>query len=490
MKTIQIKHIIALIIGGILFSCSDDFLETEPSGVIDSKQVDEVGAVDPNIARGMILGIYSKTFAFGTGGTEKHEDFGQKSVDICMDLMCGDMAMGGESYGWFAAVSYLNDMAWTNDRAYMMWRYYYQIVKGANAVFDNFGSDTEMPEDDTQRAYFGQAKALRAYAYFYLVNLYQNPYDESKNNKALPIYRSQLTNEPAPKSTVQDIYNLIIQDLKDAIVALKDYEPVTKTEINEYIASGLLANAYLFTGQYAEAAQLAENVINSGLYPMMDMDAIIESGFNSVEIPSWMWAINLTTDNSPALPTFWGHVDYFTYSYAAAGDMKLIDANLYASIPATDQRKKQFLSTAPQIPLWKFYDKNRVAMGNRLWDNDEVYMRVEEMYLIDAEALARSGDEAGAREALKALVEERDPAALTKIDGLSGSALLDEIYYNWRVEMWGEGRSLLAMKRFKKSVTRGDNHIALAGETYSYNYEKLIYQIPQREVLNNSLLGE
>ena len=42
------------------------------------------------------------------------------------------------------------------------------------------------------------------------------------------------------------------------------------------------------------------------------------------------------------MPTSWGQVDYFTYSYCSAGDYKMIDHNLYNEIPETDTRKQWF----------------------------------------------------------------------------------------------------------------------------------------------------
>lgn len=51
---------------------------------------------------GQALGTYSTTFAWQTGGTTNHDDFGQKSIDIATDLMSGDLAMSGETYGWFS----------------------------------------------------------------------------------------------------------------------------------------------------------------------------------------------------------------------------------------------------------------------------------------------------------------------------------------------------------------------------------------------------
>jgi hypothetical protein len=300
-------------------------LESEPQGYINNEQLEASAKWNPNIMLGQMLGTAQKSFAFGTGGTSNHDDFGQKSVDIATDLMSGDMVMGGVSYGWFVSDARLLNNTKDRNRAYMIWRYYFQIIKAANAIFDAVGGDENMPDADSENLlYYGQAKAMRAYAYFNLVNLYAKPYEESKNTQALPIYRTQLVAETTPYSTVDQIYEFIINDLNDAIVALDGQTRLTKDTPDQYVAYGLLAYTYLQMGNWAKAAEAAYNVIEDNVYPIMTPNEIINSGFNNVNIDSWMWAIDLTIDNSPALPTFWGHVDYFTYSYAAAGDYKLI----------------------------------------------------------------------------------------------------------------------------------------------------------------------
>lgn len=93
-------------------------------------------------------------------------------------------------------------------------------------------------EDSPNRAYYGQAKILRAYAYYNLVNLYARPYDVAKDQPALPIYTSQLTAETKGLSSVDQVYSLIINDLKEAITALDQFERSNKTELNVDIAKG------------------------------------------------------------------------------------------------------------------------------------------------------------------------------------------------------------------------------------------------------------
>jgi len=478
----------------LLTNCQDDFLDQEPSGMLSTNQLNEISKKDPeSVLSSLVSGLYSTTFAFGTGGVEGHDDFGQKSIDITTDFMTGDFGSSSTSYGWFMAEYNFTSQIKTSNKTYQIWRYYYRLVKSANEVLDIVGEDPTGSE-----VYYGQAKAIRAYCYFYLVNLYQHPYSDKKDAPGVPVYTTQLVPEIHGQSKVGEVYDLIISDLEDAAEALKGYNRGSdKSKINRYVALGLLANVYLFRGEpgdYQKAAAAAKEVIDSGQFPLMSATDVIQSGFNLLSIPSWMWGIDLTAENSPALPTFWGHVDYYTYSYAYAGNVKIIDDVLYASIPATDVRKNQFGSPATEVvgqdplaPIYKFYNSAR-SPGTRVWEDDEVYMRVEEMYLILAEAYARDNKTADAAAILKRLLDQRDTNAAAAVLSLSNSELLEAIYFNWRVEMWGEGKTYFAMKRYKKTVQRGQNHVYRKGEQFAYNYEYMIFAIPEREELNNPYL--
>lgn len=111
-------------------------------------------------------------------------------------------------------------------------------------------------------------------------------------------------------------------------------------------------------------------------------------------------------------------------------------------------------------------------------------MRVDEFHLLAAESLAKSGQEGEAKQILKNYLQNRI-TDVSYIDTLSGVALQTEIYKNTRIEFWGEGKSYFAMKRNKATVTRGTNHRFLAGQSFSYDDERLYMKIPQQEVLNN-----
>ena len=143
-----------------LSSCKDSFLEEDPNGYISSGQIKENAEWNPNIMLGQALGTYSTTFAWKTGGTTNHDDFGQKSIDITTDLMSGDLAMSGETYGWFSDAARLQCNTTTKNRAYMLWRYYYRIIKACNEIFDTVGGDENVPGNEDNKNYYAQAKAL------------------------------------------------------------------------------------------------------------------------------------------------------------------------------------------------------------------------------------------------------------------------------------------------------------------------------------------
>ena len=469
-----------------LVGCSKEFLETEPTQFISSSQLAEYSVDNPALQAGNISGIYALMYDTGTGGTTGHDDYGQKGYDVFTDLLSSDMVLGGLTYGWYSGIA---RMTVTTDntvnQTYTPWRYYYRIIFSANSVIGGLGGNDAVPENEEGRAFMGQAKAMRAYAYFYLAQMYSEGYNPSE--AILPIYTDTQV-EAQPLSSTSDVYSLIVSDLTDAISLLDGWNRTGKQEVNKYVAEGLLAYAYAAMGDYASVLPLTSDIINAGGFPLTSSSEAL-GGFNTVTTPSWMWGMDLTENQGLNLISWWGQMDIFTYSYAYVGDPKAMDLGLYNSIPEGDVRKDQFefvsgFGSNMPLPINKFYHEGRTLGGQRYISTDYIYMRVDEFYLLHAEAAAKTGDEETAKTYLKMLLEERidDPSY---VDGLSGNALENEIYLQTRIELWGEGKSYLAMKRNKATVTRGSNHLLNPGESYSYDDDKLSFDIPLSEIQNN-----
>tara|TARA_R110000868_G_scaffold289544_5_gene549796 strand:+ start:12494 stop:13972 length:1479 start_codon:yes stop_codon:yes gene_type:complete len=475
----------------IIASCSKDYLEVSPTQFLTQEQVAEASVNNPDVIAGSLAGIYSLTFNTGTGGTTGHDDFGQKGYDIYSDFLCSDMALSLSTYGWYRTLTELTVTTdFTQQDNYQPWRYYYRIIRSANTVIAALGGNDAVPELEANKYIMGQTKAMRAHSYFYLAQLYADKYDPA--HPILPIY-----NDPSqgsqPKSTTADVYAFITKDLTDAISLLDGFDRAAKNEINVYVAKGILAYVYAAMGdKNTEVVTLTNDIITNGGFPLLSA-AELTGGFNDVNTPSWMWGFDITLDNGLDLVSWWGQMDIFTYSYAWAGDRKTIDQGLFDAIPADDVRKGQFLDNPASgynlSPYNKFYDSGRTIGGQRNITTDYIFMRIEEMYLLNAEASARGTNEIGARNMLKTLLQERLPD-VTYVDGLSGQALLDEIYLQTRIEFWGEGKSYLAMKRNKATIVRGTNHLSLVGQPISYDDNRLTFEIPDSEIQNNPLIND
>jgi hypothetical protein len=510
----KLKYLLSFAVAGsaMLTGCKKDFLQTKPTQFTTPDQLSAASKQDPNVLNGLISGLYTTMFTPGVGGTTGHDDFGQKGVDIYTDMLQSDMVLGALNYGWYSNVArYTASVDFTRNEVYIPWRYYYRQIFGANSVIDVLGGTNAVPTNATDKATMGQAKAMRAYGYFYLSQIYAKEYGDG-SAKILPIYTTANKDSlNRPKSTTKEVYDLMVKDLTDAITLLDGFNRSSKDQVNQDVAKGLLAYVLAARGTQADWVQvetLTQDLMNA--YPKTTAAQAVyngtnlnSSGFNNVATPSWIWGVDITLAQGIDLVSWWGQVDLFTYSYAWAGDPKTIDAGLYNAIHSDDIRKKQFdppnggleaqYGYSPgdfdYMPLNKFFDPGRVDGGQRQVTTDLVYMRADEFYLMNAEAKAHLGKDAQAIAVLSSYLADRI-TDLSYLSTLSGQALLNEIYFQTRVELWGEGKAYLAMKRNKATVTRGANHLFEAGNSFAYNDPKLTFVIPQAEVLNNPNLNK
>ncbi|MBC3847551.1 RagB/SusD family nutrient uptake outer membrane protein [Winogradskyella echinorum] len=492
MKKNVFKFLMLSAVMSLTFSCEKDFINTEPQGgLITLDQLADAASVNPEIVAGTMDGVYTTTFTTGTGGTTGHDDFGHKGYDIFADMLSGDLALSLSTYGWYRAsiteLQCTQDFTYTDN--YQVWRHYYRVVKNANIVIGTLGGTNAQPVVEESRYILGQALAMRAHSMFYLTQYMSRDY--YPDAEILPIY-DETTATGQPKSTTAEVYAFIENDLNIAIDLLDGYNRPTKTQVNKPVAQAILA--YVLASKrnaWPEVAALTAEVMATNGATLMSAEEIT-GGFNNVATPGWFWGVDITLDIGLGLVSWWGQMDYFSYSYPAFGDSKSIDEGLYNAIPADDARKAQFYTTAGSLylmPLDKFYDPARQPAGSGPMVNDYVYMRQAEMILLNAEALAKSGQDGPAREMLRTLMSQRVPDT-SYLDGLSGTALQDEIYLQTRIELWAEGKSYLALKRNQGTVNRGSNHLSFQGVPMSYDDERLTFEIPEQEIQDNIFINE
>lgn len=488
------KNVIYLfILSAMFYGCAEDFLDpVRNTNVLTDVDFSENIDVNPALVEGTLEGISGFMIQpFGSLGNNagRHYDIGQKGVDIWTDIVCGDAALSASAFGWYNGTANLQATTnFTDDENDIIWNYYFRIIGIANSVIQSSGGNNPESTDANVLRINAQAKAYRAYSYFYLAQLFQPGYDP--NQPILPFYNIDDVN--TAKVEASQIYDLIISDLLFAIDNLDGFARTNKSAIDKTVAQGLLAYTYAAMGNYPDAKIYSDAVIASG-YPLTTAGALAfpgaGSGFGNINsAPSWIWGFDITADLGHQLINWWGQMDYFTYSYAWAGDTKSIDDALFNQIPDTDIRKTQFGEGAAELqPINKFFDLGRAPGGQFAITTDYIFMRVEEFYLLSAEAAAKTGDEATAKARLQDLLNIRmgNAEATSYLAQFSGQSLIDEIYFQTRVEMWGEGKSYLAMKRNQATVTRGTNHVFRPGQSFSYDSDELSFQIPENEIINN-----
>ena len=463
-----------------LTACKKDFLNTSPTEVVSTAPADV-----------RLNGLYLMTYQTGTGGTSGHTDFGQKNVDICTDMLCGDMALLATNYRQYQDIANLKATQQPSDNYnYIPWRYYYRLIYEANKSIAELAN----PKNNSEKYTLAQFRALRGYAYFYLMQIFTTKYEPNSRTNSIPLYTTaDIVSKPRVKQS--EVYAQIISDLEFAVTNLAGFTRSKKGMIDKYVAEGLLAYTYAAMGNNQKVADLAQDIVNNSGYPLTTREQIFYDtntkkggGFNDVETKSWMWGVDLITENSFDLISWWGMIDIYTYSYAWAGDGKAMDDKLYAQIRTNDIRKKQF--DEELLPSNKFFSPDRVIGGQRKISTDYIYMRVDEFYLLAAEALAKLGQDAQAKTIYKKLLKLRYPEAtattdIAYVDALTNAQLQDDIYLNTRIELWGEGKSYFAMKRNHKTIERGSNHVEEKNTTFSYDNPRLTFAIPQNESINN-----
>src|ERR1035437_1630946 len=490
MKKIFLYTILALLI--VIAGCKKDYLETKPSNAVTQEQIST--QVGPFTAA--LQGITKELFAFGIGASTGHDNFGQKAYDLQSDLMGNDMVVHSQGYGWFNAD--YNLTAWglkvNGSQSDNAWYLYYDVIKQANKLIN--GVDLVLDATQAQKESIkGQALGLRAYAYFYLINYFQQTYKGNETKPGVPIYIVD-TLGGKPRGTVQDVYTRIIADLTQAEPLLTGKARASKADMDVTVIQGFRARVALLMEDWPTAATYA-NKARQGYTLMTAAQYPATNAFSSLSNSEWIWGSLIPASEATIYASFFSHMDIRTGGYAALGGQKKITKALYDLIPTGDVRKTVF-TTPTSTNLTSSSDpgynqkKHQVPTAGS-WAADYLYMRAAEMYLIEAEALTRQGQDATARTVLETLIKTRNPAYSAA--SFSGASLLNEILLQRRIELWGEGFSLMDIKRLNQGLNRPTgtgNHGAPSFDPGVYTTSpadpRFLMRIPQRELDNNTSL--
>ena len=413
----------------LLAGCSGDFLDKEPT---DSVSSDEVGV--PGNAERLFNGAWYNLFEY----IYTLANSGYRGLQ-CQDDMMADDVVSRPAYGFNSSYQF-NDIAIPNNtRTSFAWYLMYKTIDNCNTALAIQG-DTE-----ALRQAQGQALALRAFCYLHLAQHYQFTYLKDPAAPCVPIYTEPTTDDTAPKgkSTVAQVYRRVFDDLALAKDYLKNYTrkgdgQKFKPDVN--VVNGLLARAYLLTGQWEEAAKAAAAARQG--YSLMTTAAEYE-GFNNISNKEWIWGHPQTLAQSSASYNF-----YF---------LDATHVGAYSSFMADPHFRDTFSDGDIRLELFQWMREGYLGYKKfhmRADDTaDIVLMRASEMLLVEAEALARDGFP---EKAVVPLNELRHARGLVDYDltGKSQQDVIDEILMERRRELWGEGFGITDILRTQQSVKR------------------------------------
>ena len=468
----------------LLASCTG-FENIEPQGgTLLASQVKEANEYAPSRGNAPFNGMYTKLGApvstFGGGIDGRPDDFGFIMIAFSSDMEAADLVTANSGYNWFSSCGLLSSRNPDYANPYIRYAVPYNEIAAANEIIATYSEDSE---DAGTIWKLAQAKAIRAFSYLNLAPYFQFNYTTSTDLPCVPLVTENTTNfTDNPRASVGQIYELIMDDLNWAIEHLNDYARPDKSRIDQQVAYGLRARANLNMGNWAEAASDAAAAA-SGYLPASIEEVSVPS-FYSIGEHNWIWGYDMTTDvaltNPYATASSWVR-SFSGDGYSAATQVySCINNILYEKISETDVRKGWWVNESLESPLlagisWDGTTGNEVAtleidnvklpflpytnvkfgmnqVGGTNNDEDWPFMRVEEMILIQAEGLVRSGNTESGKQLLESFVKTyRDPAYSADATGRS---LEDEIWYQRRVELWGEGFSNNDTRRLGKPLVR------------------------------------
>ena len=551
MKISNICKLVALIFGTAIVA-TGCIQETFPMGGSATKE--QVGE-STFAADGMMSAIPS--ILVSNIILNDHSDFGYPSLMVNLDHAIGEIiptvysANGNPYYDRFLRFTYHNNLGPTNGWCAQFWYHYYQFIKLTNDMISVCG-DSELLKE--QR---GVSKTFRALYYLDMARLYDPLYAVSTERPeyqaslavveglTVPLIDENTTEDAAknnPRLPREQMFQFIFNDLNDAEYCLKDYAPASKNQPTLAVVYGLKARAYLWLGgfeegkydltqypdvltgnaAYKKAAEYARLAITkSGCKPLTEAEYCDKKlGFNKAN-NAWMWCMIQSTDTILAtLYTWAAHMcTEGSWSYGSCTRLG-VRKETYERMSNTDFRKKLIVGpsakyedykdvtnlTASEWASWgdeglpmspyahlKFRtnsgERHNSSTGNVV---DIPLMRVEEMYLIEAEATAHY-DETTGRELIKSFMTTRDPNYKIPV-GIAGESFIEEIIFQKRCELWGEGILFYDYKRLDMGVNNAyEGHNACPGMDFYSEGRFPIWNlcIPIEEVQqNNALVGK
>ena len=475
------KYITFAVIGLLLYSCDDSFLNPIPDSAI---VVDAFFASDDDVLAG-IIGVYDAIQGVNVN-TESNTNRFNRGIqfEFMVTEMRSDNTRTATLEGSRADFHRYRTDA-NNVQSEDYYQSMYQIIFRANNIL-NF---IDVADESNQSAYAAEAKFLRALAYFNLVRLYG----------PVPLVTSVAgpTDNELLFTRVEEaqVYSLIISDLQEAINTLNNG---FKSRASKAAAQGILAKVYLSQASpnYAGAQQLCEAIINGGEFGL-------EGNFHDVFYDELndeiLFAIQYEFGNVQESQGFSAEFTA-TIRQGRQDGLNIVNDNLVADFIqfGGNRTAESFVSFPRYTEVTKYLPEGSDVSifpptyggspGNA--GNDVIILRYADVLLMHAEAILAGGNGTSDGSAIESYMKVRERAGFDPVDDRPTELTKEALLVERRVELAFENQRFFDLLRFGVADAILSAHAADNGYT-DYNTRKLLLPIPSREInLSGGLLTQ
>ncbi|TXF91169.1 RagB/SusD family nutrient uptake outer membrane protein [Neolewinella aurantiaca] len=477
----NIKFILLASLGFAICSC-EDFLNPLPESAVVT---DTFYESDADVLAG-VIGVYDAIQGVNEN-TETNESRSNRGVqfEYLLTEHRTDNTRGATTEGSKADFHrYLVNANNVESEDY--YQSMYEVIFRSNNIMDFV---PEAADEDNQSRYIAELKFLRAYAYFNLVRLYGDvPLVTTvvgpSDNEAL------FTRVP----TVQ-IYDQIVADLQEAISVLDN---TYKARASRAAAQGLLAKVYLTKDDrdYATAAQLCQDIINSGDYSLEeDFTDVFYNELNDEIIFAIQYQVANTLESQSFSSEFTSAV-----RQGREDGLNILNENLIADFTAFggDRGDKSYVTIGTSNEVAKFLPEGTDLSTNppsyginaRNAGNDWIILRYADVLLMHAEAIIGSGNSTSDGAAIDSYMAVRARAGFDPVADRPASISKNDLLTERRVELAFENQRFFDLVRFGVADEVLSAHASEMGYG-AYDARKLLLPIPAREInLSEGLLTQ
>ncbi|MBP3942394.1 RagB/SusD family nutrient uptake outer membrane protein [Sphingobacteriaceae bacterium WQ 2009] len=514
----------------LLSSCSNK-LDVAPPNSITDEQIQAllaqgdaatIQSVLGSIANNMPLVLNSA--ATGLSGSDARYSNIQGLLAM-RNLEGNDLVFGNRNLTIFGADEYrfLDFTSPEVDKNYGYWNYAWNLITASNKLL-NYLDDATVGNNVKLKDFKARGLTLRAYAYQFLMENYQDAYLQGGKAKlGMPLYDFYSPVQPSKaRATAVETYNFINNDLNMAYQLFSDAGVGFTANVSDFdlsVVTFLQTKVAVATGEWATAINKSTELL--GKYPTL-MSQAVYGGKNTgtATAPEFKADQNGFINNAVNPEVILGYpvgqagtnhnywLNPFAEGNGGLGEgYARIDNRLWDKISTSDYRKDAFIASAfgdyaypttgavrniPAQTNLKFAATHGIGSTDKKDVNNRVscfYMRASEVLLMKAEAQAQTGDANAAKNTLNVLLAARTksgeaPLTCDTYPSMAGLTPLQMVQLQTRIELWGEGgRDFYNNKRWNTPVDRRNstNHI----DKSTYPVANMTLKIPQDEMLYN-----